>query len=84
MSVDIRGICLACREGQSCPHHRGRIIVQCAQFQPIDIVSAGRDGLFDEVRNVHLGLCASCAEADLCASPKPEGGVWHCERYRNN
>jgi hypothetical protein len=28
------------------------------------------------------GLCMNCDNAETCSSPKPEGGVWHCEEYR--
>ena len=32
--------------------------------------------------NVTTGLCVNCDNADGCSTPKPEGGVWHCEEYR--
>jgi hypothetical protein len=27
------------------------------------------------------GLCVNCEHRRTCTSPKPEGGVWHCENY---
>ena len=32
--------------------------------------------------NPHRGLCSICEDREVCAFPKPEGGVWHCEEYR--
>ncbi len=30
------------------------------------------------------GLCSTCLHLEMCERPKPEGGVWHCERYEEN
>ena len=30
------------------------------------------------------GLCATCTEEAWCTLPRPDGGVWHCEAYRDN
>lgn len=27
------------------------------------------------------GLCANCAQDEICNLPRPEGGVWHCSDY---
>lgn len=32
--------------------------------------------------NGYLGLCANCDNVRTCTSPKPAGGIWHCEEYR--
>ncbi len=34
--------------------------------------------------NKFLGLCKTCNERDTCQFAKPEGGVWHCEEFRQN
>ena len=30
----------------------------------------------------YMGVCKTCDYREICTYPKPEGGVWHCEKYR--
>ena len=42
----------------------------------VELISEGADV------TKNRGLCSICEDREVCAFPKPEGAVWHCEEYR--
>jgi hypothetical protein len=48
----------------------------CSLENPVDLISEEADATHQR------GLCSICEGREVCAFPKPEGGVWHCEEYR--
>ena len=86
-----RDLCSNCDNGSECDGQTrpSRPIFFCEEFEVFGAVPAPE---FDRAvparpreaqsSNGHIGLCVNCDNARTCISPKPEGGVWHCEEYR--
>ena len=92
-----RGLCSACKHEQGCiyPRSSEQIVLECGQFEfapPIQRPQASasqaeleklwKKSSPPEAETKFQGLCASCADRDVCIYPKPDGGVWRCEEYR--
>jgi hypothetical protein len=92
-----RGLCSACKHEAGCiyPKSQEQVVLECGQFELAQPVQRTRDNRGQEeleklwkessppaTGTKFQGLCASCADRDVCIYPKPDGGVWRCEEYR--
>jgi hypothetical protein len=86
-----RDLCSTCNHAKACggrstPEHP---IFFCEEFEafvpamsPESAPAAPARPTEGHIASAHTGLCMNCDNAETCTSPKPEGGVWHCEEYR--
>ena len=90
-----RRLCVSCRHAGHCVYERERGRRQpsffCEEFE-IDSATSDQRGPScaspsavasrgDGDAGVFIGLCGNCRNRKTCVSPKPEGGIWHCEEY---
>ncbi len=90
-SAPYRDLCSNCDNGEAC---RGgtrprRPIFVCDEFVVSGALPAPEldRAVTEKPRetqnaNQYIGLCVNCDNARTCISPKPEGGIWHCEEFR--
>ncbi len=90
----LQGICAACQNGPECTLIKpdAPAPMHCGQFQeyppfhnftPQDII-APRPHKTTGHQDTLLGICAHCADRELCTFPRPQGGVWTCDEYVEN
>jgi len=86
-----RDLCSTCNHAEACGDHSTpeNPIFFCEQFDAFAAVApsdhaAPSPGLAATraVGNRDEGLCMNCEDRDTCRTPRPQGGVWHCEEYR--
>lgn len=85
----LHGLCSTCNSASYCSYLTGRNgqpIFFCEEFDGSALPVPGRfapesAGSSDNRHDIVMGLCANCAQLEVCRFPKPEGGVWHCEEY---
>jgi hypothetical protein len=92
------GLCSYCKSASNCTFTRdpNRPVCECEEFDqftyaPVGIPNQKNISLKHFPQNPstredpfhhYRGLCSDCEERATCAYPKPEGGVWHCEEFR--
>jgi len=90
-SEQYRDLCSNCDRGDECESgtRPRRPIFFCENFEVFGAVPALTSDRSVREKptkrpngNRLIGLCVNCDNAGTCVSPKPEGGVWHCEEYR--
>lgn len=86
-----RDLCSNCNHAEACGGRSRprRPIFFCEEFDVFVPVPASQPAQAVPTRpperqntSGRTGLCMNCDNAGTCTSPKPEGGVWHCEEYR--
>ncbi len=95
--VTTHGLCSACKHEEGCiyPRNKDEIVLNCGQFEPspsmpspplskdhAELEKLWQKPSTEKGSSKFVGLCASCADRDVCIYPKPLGGVWLCEEYR--
>jgi hypothetical protein len=88
--AESEGLCLNCKNDDDCtyPKNYGEPVVHCEEFACEGSNKPERNVKQDKKSPVKSndpdikGLCSNCEKVNDCKSPKPEGGVWHCEEYR--
>ena len=91
-----RGLCVTCEGRATCtyPHHDGRVVLFCGEFDWIWHRRMEMAAVNPPVRSPappvvemkqapsrYRGLCSTCARREECVFPKPAGGIWHCEEF---
>ncbi len=85
-----RDLCSNCNHAEACDgrNRARRPIFFCEEFDvfvpvPASELTQAMPTQPSERQNTNgcTGLCMNCDNAETCTSPKPEGGVWHCEEY---
>ncbi len=92
------GLCSYCQSEPNCTFTRDprRPVCECDEFSPftyapirvpiqkkISLKSPAQHSPTREDPFRHdRGLCGDCEGRATCLYPKPEGGVWHCEEFR--
>ena len=86
-----RDLCSTCNHAKACGGRSTpeRPIFFCEEFEAfVPAPAAGVTRTVParpterHVAGTPAGLCMNCDNAQTCTSPKPEGGVWHCDEYR--
>jgi len=89
-SSENRDLCLTCNYGPTCVRrkHHGQPVWYCEEFddyQPAKPKAVKRERKSATAKRgsvIFQGLCVNCENNQICAIPKTEGGIWHCEEYR--
>ena len=90
-SGSYRDLCSNCDDGDRCEGRIGpkRPIFFCEEFvvfgaAPMPEGDRAVRVQPKETRSTRgrIGLCVNCDNVETCDSPKPEGGIWHCEEYQ--
>jgi len=80
-------LCITCNHEATCDR-RGtslRPVYYCEEFDAYVPVPQAAPPVTRKVERREyrgIGLCLDCEERSVCTVPKPEGGIWNCERYR--
>ena len=87
-AVRYRDLCSTCKHAEACG---GRSTLEhpiffCELFEvfaprPVLTLAAAPEPSDSRDASKYKGLCVNCENRTTCTSPKPEGGVWHCEEY---
>ena len=86
-----RDLCSTCNNAEACsgrstPEHPIFFCEEFDAFVPVPVAKPARAAPPRARRTRSAsergGLCMNCEHAGTCTSPRPEGGVWHCEEYR--
>lgn len=70
---------LYCEEFDDYQPSREKSFKGFAEYGPAEIAEISKLSASRE-----MGLCAFCDNQGNCAISKSEGGVWHCEEYRQD
>jgi 5-methylcytosine-specific restriction endonuclease McrA len=81
-------LCSTCIHAKNCILHREKNhpVFYCEHFDtgpsapsaPAKQDAGRAEESYDESL---IGLCMNCEHRKTCKLPKPQGGVWHCEKY---
>ena len=86
-----RDLCSTCNHAGACGHRSTpeRPVFFCELFEASVPVSAAAAATAAPKRQAKppkatelKGLCMNCENRKTCTTPKPQGGIWHCEEYR--
>ena len=90
------GICTSCANAPSCIYAKGSLqpVLDCEEFEgslPGSAKAAckvraparsfAETSAEEAGKSLEKGLCLDCDHRGKCTSPRPEGGIWHCEEY---
>jgi hypothetical protein len=88
MKSDRDGLCSSCINALTCVYRtaRGFDAIYCEMFDNGVRPFAAEDSCKGAepasiLEGLGEGLCVNCANREMCALPRPDGGVWHCEEY---
>lgn len=92
------GLCSSCKTAPTCTYKKDpmRQVWQCEEFdgyEPRPVItmvknispkaaSKVRSSAEKKDLGKYKGLCCICEDRKICAFPRLEGGIWHCEEYR--
>ena len=86
-----RDLCSTCNHAVACGGRSTpqRPIVFCEEFDvfiPMPVAAPALDVSARagkrQIASKRPGLCMNCDNAETCTTPKPEGGIWHCQEYQ--
>ena len=86
-----RDLCSTCNHAEACGGRSTpeRPILFCEEFDTSVPVPAAEPARAESTRSgkrqiasKRPGLCMNCDNAETCTTPKPEGGIWHCQEYQ--